>query len=125
MRLICTYEPLCAREGPFASVRSRIMLLWQRAAEARAGMDRDESTVMGCDIEIYQTVNADSDGPGSDRGRAARMVAQGCTIFPITPIHFQHRQAGSQRSSTQRAVRGMRSSRMTQQTHRLQFLQPA
>ena len=48
------------------------MLLWQRAAEARAGMDRDESTVMGCDIEIYQTVNADADsyGPGSDRGRA-------------------------------------------------------
>ena len=35
-------------------------------------MDRDESTVMGCDIEIYQTViaDADSDGPGSDRGRA-------------------------------------------------------
>ena len=99
------------------------MLLWQRAAEARAGMDRDESTVMGCDIEIYQTVNADADS--EDPTGAARMVAQGCTIFPTTPIHFQHRQAGSQRSSTQRAVRGMRSSRMTQQTHRLQILQPA
>ena len=72
MRLICTYEPLCAREGPFASVRSSIMLLWQRAAEARAGTDRDESTVIDRDIAIYQTVNADadSDGPGSDRDRA-------------------------------------------------------
>jgi len=48
------------------------MLLWQCAAEARAGMDSYESTVMDCDIEIYQTVyaDADSDGPGSDRGRA-------------------------------------------------------
>ena len=48
------------------------MLLWQRAAEARAGMDRDESTVMDCGIEIYQTVDADadSDGPGPDRDRA-------------------------------------------------------
>ena len=61
-----------ARVPFLVSVRSSIMLLWQRAAEARAGMDRDESTVMGCDIEIYQTVNADadSDGPGSNRGRA-------------------------------------------------------
>ena len=71
------------------------MLLWQRAAEARAGMDRDESTVMGCDIDIYQTVNADadSDGPGSYRGRAqvrlptvvdteigARLYGDMCTI---------------------------------------------
>ena len=72
MRLICTYEPLCAREGPFVSVRSSIMLLWQRAAQARAGTDPDESTVMDRDIAIYQTVDADadSDGPGSDRGRA-------------------------------------------------------
>ena len=48
------------------------MLPWQRAAKARAGMDRDESTTMDCDIAIYQTVyaDADSDGPGSDRGRA-------------------------------------------------------
>ena len=52
------------------------MLLWQRAAEARAGTDPDESTVMDRDIAIlyitYQTVDADadSDGPGSDRGRA-------------------------------------------------------
>ena len=61
------------------SVRSSIMLLWQRAAEARAGMDRDESTVMGCDIEIYQTVDADADrdGPGSNRGRT-----QANRIFP-------------------------------------------
>ena len=72
MRLICTYEPLCAREGPFVSVRSSISAPMQRAAEARAGVDRDESTVTGCDIEIYQTVyaDADSDGPGSDRDRA-------------------------------------------------------
>ena len=50
------------------------MLPWQRAAKARAGMDRDESTTMDCDIAIYQTVyaDADSDGPGSDRGRAQR-----------------------------------------------------
>ena len=54
------------------SVRSSIMLQWQRAAEARAGTDPDESTVMDRDIAIYQTVDADadSDGPGSDRGRA-------------------------------------------------------
>ena len=34
-------------------------------------MDRDESTVMDCGIEIYQTVDADadSDGHGSNRGR--------------------------------------------------------
>ena len=34
--------------------------------------DPDEITVMDRDIEIYQTVDADadSDGPGSDRGRA-------------------------------------------------------
>ena len=53
------------------SVRSSIMLLWQRAAEARAGTDPDESTVMDR-IAIYQTVDADadSDGPGSNRGRA-------------------------------------------------------
>ena len=37
------------------------MLLWQCAAEARAGMDSYESTVMDCDIEIYQTVDADAD----------------------------------------------------------------
>ena len=44
----------------------------QRAAEARAGMDRDESTTMDCDIAIFQTVyaDADSDGPGPDPGRA-------------------------------------------------------
>jgi hypothetical protein len=38
----------------------------------RCGTDPDESTVMDCDIAIYQTVDADadSDGPGSDRGRA-------------------------------------------------------
>jgi len=72
MRLICTYEPLCAREGPFASVRSSVSAPMQRAAEARAGMDRDESTVIDRDIAIYQTVNADadSDGPGPDRDRA-------------------------------------------------------
>ena len=29
------------------------MLPWQRAAQARAGVDSDESTVMDCDIEIY------------------------------------------------------------------------
>ena len=49
------------------------MLQWQRAAEARAGTDPDESTVMDRDIAIlYQTVDADadSDGPGSNRGRA-------------------------------------------------------
>ena len=47
------------------------MLQWQRAAEARAGTDPDESTVMDRDIAIYQTVDADadSDGPGSNRGR--------------------------------------------------------
>ena len=45
--------------------------LWQRAAQARAGVDPDESTVMDCDIEIYQAVDADADrdGPGSNRGR--------------------------------------------------------
>ena len=51
--------------------------VWQRAAEARAGTDRDESTVIDRDIAIYQTVNADadSDGPGPDRDRAqARSV---------------------------------------------------
>ena len=50
------------------------MLQWQRAAEARAGTDPDESTVMDCDIAIYQTVyaDADSDGPGSNRGRTQR-----------------------------------------------------
>ena len=44
----------------------------QRAAEARAGMDRDESTAMDRDTVIYHTVDADadSDGPGSDRDRA-------------------------------------------------------
>ena len=48
------------------------MLQWQCAAEARAGTDPDESTTMDCDIAIYQTIyaDADSDGPGSDRGRA-------------------------------------------------------
>ena len=53
------------------------MLLWQRAAEARAGTDRDESTVIDRDIAIYQTVNADadSDGPGSDRDRAQKYVS--------------------------------------------------
>ena len=52
------------------------MLLWQRAAEAHAGMERDESTVMGCDIEIYQTVDADADrdGPGSNRGRTQTVI---------------------------------------------------
>ena len=61
-----------AREGSLESVLSSIMLLWQRAAQARAGTDPDESTVMDRDIAIYQTVDADadSDGPGSDRGRA-------------------------------------------------------
>ena len=72
MRLICTYEPLCAREGPFVSVRSSISAPMQRAAEARAGMDRDESTAMDRDTVIYHTVDADADsvGPGSDRDRA-------------------------------------------------------
>ena len=44
----------------------------QRAAEARAGMDRDESTAMDRDTVIYHTVDADADsvGPGSDRDRA-------------------------------------------------------
>ena len=44
----------------------------RRGARCGAGMDRDESTTMDCDIAIYQTVyaDADSDGPGSDRGRA-------------------------------------------------------
>ena len=43
-----------------------------RRPGARAGTDPDESTVMDRDIAIYQTVDADadSDGPGSDRGRA-------------------------------------------------------
>jgi len=61
-----------ARVGPFGVCSISIMLPSQRAAVARAGVDRDESTVTGCDIEIYQTVyaDADSDGPGSDRGRA-------------------------------------------------------
>ena len=47
------------------------MLPWQRAAQARAGVDSDESTVMDCDIEIYHTVDADADrdGPGSNQGR--------------------------------------------------------
>ena len=60
------------RKGSLVSVRSSIMLQWQRTAEVCAGTDPDESTVMDRDIAIYQTVDADadSDGPGSDRGRA-------------------------------------------------------
>ena len=54
------------------SVRSSISAPMQRAAEARAGMDRDESTAMDRDTVIYHTVDADADsvGPGSDRDRA-------------------------------------------------------
>ena len=60
------------------SIYCSIMLQWQRAAEARAGTDPDESTVMDRDIAIYQTVDADadSDGPGSDRGRAHTLSLQ-------------------------------------------------
>ena len=36
------------------------MLQGQRAAEACAGTDPDESTVMDCDIAIYQTVDAET-----------------------------------------------------------------
>ena len=59
------------RKGSLVSVRSSIMLQWQRTAEVCAGTDPDEITVMDCDIAIYQTVDADadSDGPGSNRGR--------------------------------------------------------
>ena len=61
-----------AREGPFCECSISLMLPCQRAAEARAGMDRDESTVMDRDTVIYHTVDADADsnGPGSDRDRA-------------------------------------------------------
>ena len=48
---IYTYELRLARDRSPTSVRSSIiMLLWQHAAEACAGMDPDESTVMDCDI---------------------------------------------------------------------------
>ena len=51
-------------------------MLYGSAPPRRAGMDRDESTVMNCDIhvEIYQTVDADADrdGPGSTLTGAAR-----------------------------------------------------
>ena len=54
----------------------------QRAAEARAGMDRDVSTAMDRDTVIYHTVDADADsvGPGSDRDRAQ--------IFPDIQIQI-------------------------------------
>jgi len=70
------------------------MLQWQRAAEARAGTDPDESTTMDCDIAIYQTVyaDADSDGPGSDRGRAQKPPpghdgAPGPSVHPTAGQH--------------------------------------
>ena len=65
------------------------MLQWHRAAEARAGTDPDESTVMDCDIAIYQTVDADADrdGPGSNRGRTHKLESQTpqcCARKPVT-----------------------------------------
>jgi len=78
------------------------MLLWQRAAEARAGTDPDESTVMDRDIAIYQTVDADadSDGPGSDRGRAHRMSEGARRGYrePIRdPVRVAWRERGARR----------------------------
>jgi len=106
MRLICTYEPLCAREGPFVSVRSSISAPMQRAAEARAGMDRDESTVMDRDTVIYHTVDADadSDGPGSDRDRAQAPpppapLARGCMrALKLSSLQYATRSSGHVRT---------------------------
>ena len=65
-------------------------------------MDRDESTVMGCDIEIYQTViaDADSDGPGSDRGRAPR---SGPALTPLQATSVQLKDATLRTHSTRPA----------------------
>ena len=48
------------------------MLPWQRAAQAPAGVDSDESTVMECYIEIYHTVDQTQTAMAQDLTGAAR-----------------------------------------------------
>ena len=100
----------------------------QRAGNARAGLVEGFGTG-SVDSDIAYDVfhaYADSHGPGSqDLTGAAHMVSDGINNPRRTPLPPPHRQAAKPRSSTQRAPRDMRRSRMPQQKHSLPILRPA
>ena len=85
----------------------------QRSGQPRSASGAGIGTDCDRDTVTYDILDADAQtATAQDLPGAACMVALGCKGSSQTPIHFQqHRQAGSQRSTTQRAVWGMRKSR--------------
>ena len=64
------------------------MLQWQRAAEARAGTDRDESTVMDRDIAIYhRRLTQTQTAMAQDLTGAARMCYENVKNTQWSEIH--------------------------------------